>query len=130
VKAFCSASPETAISDGDVIALDDTKIEHPYGKKMPFLCWLFDNPEKKHLWCMNLVSTLLVMSNGLVTPLSWRIWVQDKENKTQSKRTKLYLAKEMLLSLRELSSARLWVEMDRWFLCKEFFQWLNTNDFD
>ena len=73
IKAFCSASPETAISDGDVIALDDTKIEHPYGKKIPFLCWLFDNSEKKHLWCMNLVSTLLVRANGLVTPLSWKI---------------------------------------------------------
>jgi hypothetical protein len=85
--------------DGDVIALDDTKIEYPYGKKMPFLCWLFDNSEKEHLWCMNLVSTLLVRANELVTPLSWRIWVQDKENKKQSKRTKLGLAQEMFLSL-------------------------------
>lgn len=130
IKAFCSASHETAINDGDVIALDDTKIEHPYGKKIPFLCWLFDNSEKKHLWCMNLVSTLLVRANGLVTPLSWKIWVQDKENKKQSKRTKLVLAQEMLLSLREVSQARLWVAMDRWFLCKDFFQWLNLNGFD
>lgn len=130
VKSFCSSSPETAICDGDVVALDDTKIEHPYGKKMPFLCWLFDNSEKKHLWCMNLVSTLLVRGNGLVTPLSWRIWVQDKENKSKSKRTKLDLAKEMLLSLRKVSSAKLWVSMDRWFLCKDFFQWLNSNDYD
>lgn len=130
IKAFCSESPETAISDGDVIALDDTKIEHPYGKKMPFLCWLFDNSEKKHLWCMNLVSTLLVRDNGLVTPLSWRIWVQDKENKSQSRKTKLVLAQEMLLSLREVSAARLWVAMDRWFLCKDFFRWLSDNGYD
>lgn len=130
LKTFCSASSETVISDGDVIALDDSKIEHPYGKKMPFLCWLFDNSEKKHLWCMNLVSTLLVRANGLVTPLSWKIWVQDKENKQQSKRTKLVLAQEMLLSLREVSQARLWVAMDRWFLCKDFFQWLNANGYD
>jgi hypothetical protein len=48
VKSFCTASLETAICDGDVVALDDTKIEHPYGKKMPFLCWLFDNfPEMR-----------------------------------------------------------------------------------
>lgn len=68
IKQFCT-TPETAISEEDVVALDDTKIEHPYGKKLPFLCWLFDNSEKKHLWCMNLVSTLLVRSNGLTTPL-------------------------------------------------------------
>jgi hypothetical protein len=130
VKSFCTTSRESAICDGDIIALDDTKIEHPYGKKMPFLCWLFDNSEKKHLWCMNLVSTLIIRSNGLVTPLFWRIWVQDKENKSQSKRTKIELAQEMLLSLREVSSSRLWVAMDRWFLCKDFFQWLNSKGYD
>ncbi|MHB8065114.1 MAG: hypothetical protein ACYDG2_21270 [Ruminiclostridium sp.] len=36
LKHFCSTSLETAISDGDVISLDDTKIEHPYGKKSRF----------------------------------------------------------------------------------------------
>ncbi len=56
--------------------------------------------------------------------------VQDKENKKQSKRTKLVLAQEMLLSLREVSQARLWVAMDRWFLCKDFIQWLNSNGYD
>lgn len=45
IKLFC-ATPETAISEGDVVALDDTKIERPYGRKLPFLCLLFDNSEK------------------------------------------------------------------------------------
>lgn len=129
IELFCS-TPETAIAEGDVVALDDTKIEHPYGKKLPFLCWLFDNSEKKHLWCMNLVSTLLVRSNGLVTPLFWRIWIQNKDNSANGKLTKIELAKNMLLSLREITSVRLWVAMDRWFLCKELFQWLNSNNFD
>lgn len=129
IKSFCSA-PETTISQGDVVALDDTKIEHPNGRKIPFLCWLFDNSEKKHLWCMNLVSTLLVRANGLTTPLFWRIWVQDKDKGAQAKKTKLELAKDMLLSLRTLTPVRLWVAMDRWFLCKDLFQWLNSNNFD
>lgn len=129
IKIFC-ATPETTISEGDVVALDDTKIEHPYGKKLPFLCWLFDNSEKKHLWCMNLVSTLLVRSNGLTTPLFWRIWVQDKDKGAQAKKTKLVLAKDMLLSLRTITPKRLWVAMDRWFLCKDLFQWLVANNFD
>ncbi|WP_245280929.1 transposase [Desulfitobacterium hafniense] len=129
IKLFCSA-PETIISEGDVVALDDTKIEHPYGKKLPFLCWLFDNSEKRHIWCMNLVSTLLVRANGLTTPLFWRIWVQDKDKASKAKLTKLELAKDMLLSLRSITPVRLWVAMDRWFLCKDFFQWLNSNGFD
>jgi hypothetical protein len=130
IKLFCQ-TPETCISEGDVIALDDTKIEHPYGKKLPFLCWLFDNSEKKHLWCMNLVSTLLIRSNGLTTPLFWRIWVQDKEKKgAQEKMTKIELAKDMLNNLRKITDKKLWVAMDRWFLCKELFQWLTSNNFD
>lgn len=129
IKVFCSTS-ETAISEGDIIALDDTKIEHPYGKKLPFLCWLFDNSDKKHLWCMNLVSTLLVRANGLTTPLFWRIWIQEKEKSAKAKGSKLELAKNMLLSLRTITPVKLWVAMDRWFLCKDLFQWLVSNSFD
>ena len=37
---------ETALKEGDVITLDDTKVVHPFGKKIPFLCWLFDSSQK------------------------------------------------------------------------------------
>jgi hypothetical protein len=40
---------DTKLSDADVIALDDTKIVHPFGKKLPFLCWLFDYSNKSHV---------------------------------------------------------------------------------
>ena len=63
-------------------------------------------------------------------PLLWRIWVQDKEKCANARLTKLELAKDMLLSLREVTSVRLWIAMDRWFLCKELFQWLNSKNFD
>ena len=79
---------------------------------------------------MNLVSTLLVRANGLATPLFWRIWVQNKDKSTEAKATKLVLAKDMLLSLRTITDKRLWVAMDRWFLCKDLFQWLVSNNFD
>lgn len=53
---------ESRLADGDVIALDDTKVEHPHGKKIPFLCWLFDSSDKRHVLCINLVSTLAVLN--------------------------------------------------------------------
>ena len=37
---------------------------------------------------MNLVSTLIIRTNGLVTPLFWRIWVQNKEKSANAKATK------------------------------------------
>ncbi|MBU8711154.1 transposase [Brevibacillus parabrevis] len=36
----------------------------------------------------------------------------------------------MLLMLRESVSCRLWVAMDRWYLCKHFFTFLEENNFD
>jgi len=119
---------DTSLTDGDIIALDDTKIEHPYGKKIPFLCWLFDSSDKRHVWCMNLVTTLAVLKNGLEYPLLWRIWVKT-ENQDQ-KQTKLELAKKMLSQVRKTTNARLWVAMDRWYLSKKFLDWLLEHDFD
>ena len=121
----CSKS---RLTDGDVIALDDTKVEHPHGKKIPFLCWLFDSSDKRHVWCMNLVSTMAVLKNGLEYPMLWRFWVKtDQENEKQ---TKLDLAKQMLSEFRQINNAKLWVAMDRWFLCKKFLVWLADQEFD
>lgn len=51
---------ESRLTEGDVIALDDTKIEQRHGKKIPFLCWLFDSSDKRHLWCMKISYQLLL----------------------------------------------------------------------
>jgi len=119
---------ESRLDDGDVIALDDSKVVHPYGKKIPFLCWLFDNSEKRYEWCMNFVSTLAVLNNGLEYPLLWRFWIKNKSvDETQSK---IELARQMLAEIRKVSDARLWVAMDRWFLYKEFLVWLTDNEFE
>ena len=119
---------ECRLTDGDTIALDDTKIEHPHGKTLPFLCWLFDSSDKRHVWCMNLVSTLAVLKNGLEYPMLWRFWVKKEQD--NEKQTKLDLAKQMLSEFRSLNNARVWVAMDRWFLCKRFLVWLVEQKFD
>jgi hypothetical protein len=122
------SNPDSRLADGDIIALDDSKIEHPFGKKIPFLCWLFDSSEKRHVWCMNLVSTLAVLKNGLEYPMLWRLWI--KKHQENDKRTKIDLAKQMLSEIRQMNTARLWIAMDRWFLCKKFLRWLMDQGFD
>lgn len=119
---------ESRLADGDVIALDDTKVEHPHGKKIPFLCWLFDSSDKRHVWCINLVSTLAVLKNGLEYPMLWRFWV--KTDQVNEKQTKLDLARQMLSDFRQLNSSTVWVVMDRWYLCKHFLHWLVEKGFD
>jgi len=120
--------PETALTDGDIIALDDTKVAHPFGKKLPFLCWLFDYSNKTHVWCMNLVSTLAVCKNGLEYPLFWRFWIKTDDQDV--KKSKLELAKQMLLDLKSVCGKKLWIAMDRWFLCWDFFDWLVSHNYD
>lgn len=120
--------PESRLSEGDVVALDDTKVAHPFGKKLPFLCWLFDSSTRNHIWCMNLISTYAVLKNGLEYPLFWRFWCKTENQ--DNKQSKLDLAQKMLLDLRSTCGERVWVAMDRWFLCKDFFNWLFEHNFD
>jgi len=119
---------ECRLEDGDIVALDDTKLEHPFEKKLPFLCWLFDYSDKRHVWCMNLISTLAVLKNGLEYPLLWRFWIKSQHD--SEKQSKLELAKHMLLDIRSICKARLFIAMDRWFLCKHFLVWLTDHNFD
>jgi hypothetical protein len=61
-------------------------------------------------------------------PLFYRVW--HKPETTGEGLTKLDLAKQMLLMLRESVACRFWIAMDRWYLCKEFFVFLEDHQFD
>jgi hypothetical protein len=118
----------TRLQDGDVINLDDTHLAHPYAKQLPFLSWLFDSSKKTYMWAMNLVVLQAVLKSGLEYPLFYRVW-HKSETKGEGL-TKIDLAKQMLRMLRESTACRLWVAMDRWYLCKEFFAFLESHQFD
>jgi hypothetical protein len=90
--------------------------------------WLFDHSTKTYSWAMNLVVIQAFLKNGLEYPLFYSIW-HKPENKGEGL-TKLDLAKQMLLMLRESVKCRLWAAMDRWYLCKDFFVFLESNQFD
>jgi hypothetical protein len=119
---------QTQLREGDVINLDDTHSAHPYAKKLPFLSWLFDSSSRTYTWAMNLVVLQAVLKSGLESPLFYSIW-RKPETKGEGL-TKLDLAQQMLLMLRESVSCRLWVAMDRWYLCKNFFAFLEKHQFD
>src|SRR5690606_8196125 len=112
----------TQLTEGDIVNLDDTHVAHPYAKQLPFLSWLFDHSSKTYLWAMNLVVIQAVLKSGLEYPLFYRVWHKPKWKGEGL--TKLDLAKQMLLMLRESVSCRLWIAMDRWYLCKELFSFL------
>lgn len=120
--------PDTRLQEGDSINLDDTQVVHPFGKKLSFLCWLFDHSTKTHVWGMNLVVLQAILRNGIEYPLSCLIW-RKPEVKGEGP-TKYDLAREMLTQLRESVTCRLWIAMDRWYLSKEFFNFLTDNSFD
>lgn len=118
----------TKLTEGDVVNLDDTHSAHPYAKQLPFLSWLYDHSTKAYVWATNLVVLQAVLKSGLEYPLFFRVWHKPKIKGEGL--TKLDLAKQMLLMLRESVSCRLWVAMDRWYLCKLFFSFLEEHHFD
>lgn len=77
---------------------------------------------------MNLVVLQAVRKNGLEYPLYYSVWRKPKDN--EAGLTKYDLARQMLLMLRESVNCRLWVAMDRWYLCKDFFIFLQKYSFD
>jgi hypothetical protein len=116
------------LREGDSINLDDKHCAHPYAKILPLLSWLFDASTKTYGWCMNLVVLQSVLKNGLEYPLFYSVWRKPAKGETGV--TKYDLAKQMLLMLRESVSCRLWVATDRWYLCKEFFVFLQEHSYD
>ncbi|OPA75376.1 hypothetical protein BVG16_21455 [Paenibacillus selenitireducens] len=118
----------TQLQEGDVVNLDDTHCAHPYAKQLPFLSWLYDHSSKTYTWAMNLVVLQAVLKSGLEYPLFYSVW-HKPEIKGEGL-AKLDLAKQMLLMLRESVKCRLWVAMDRWYLCKDFFAFLESHHFD
>lgn len=122
---------DTMLKEGDCVNLDDTSVDHPYGKDLPFLCWLFDHSKKVNIWAMSFVAIQAVLQNGLEYPLFYRVWLKPKnEDEKKTNPTKFDLAMKMLLDLRQSVGCRLWIAMDRWYLCKEFFTFLEDNCFD
>jgi hypothetical protein len=69
---------------------------------------------------MNFVDLQAVCKRGLKYPLFYRIGLKSKTEEKKTNLTKFDLAKQMLLYLRQSVNCRLWVAMDRWYLCKVF----------
>jgi len=105
--------PDTALADGNVLALDDTHAPHPYAKGIPSLYWLFDSSTKVYTWAMNIVAFHAVRSSGVEFPWSYAIWTKP-QNDADKKQSKLDLAWQMLLQVRTQVTCRPWLVMDRW----------------
>ena len=121
--------PDTTLTDGDVLALDDTHAPHPYAKSIPFLYRLYDSSTKVYTWAMNIVALHAVRRNGIEYPWSYAIW-RKPENDTDKKQVKLDLAWQMLKDLRKQATCRLWVVMDRWYFSKPFLLQCESANFD
>ena len=78
---------------------------------------------------MNIVALHAVCSNGVEYPWSYAIWTKP-ENDADKTRSKLELAWQMLQTVREQVTCRLWVVMDRWYFCKSFLVQCESANFD
>lgn len=112
---------ETRLVDGDVIALDDTLIEHNHSKKMPFIYRLFDHCSNKYVDAMNVVVLHVKKATGLQYPLLYSVWKQD--NHKDPHESKLDLALHMLQQLRSQWNApvKCLVAMDSWYFVKSLY---------
>lgn len=121
---------ETRLVDGDVIALDDSLIEHNHSKKIPFIYRLFDHCSNTYVDAMNIVALHAVKTTGLQYPLLYSVWNQD--NGKDPYQSKLNLAEHMLQQLRDqfATPVKCWVAMDSWYFVKSLYLAIETLDFN
>ncbi|MGW9528553.1 hypothetical protein ACWHAM_12585 [Paenibacillus terrae] len=81
---------------------------------------------KTYVWAMNVVVLQVVLQSGLEYPCFIAFGISLTKNEGLSK---IDLAKQMLLMMRESATCRLWVAMDRWYLRKDFFTFLEAHQF-
>jgi len=121
---------ETQLVDGDVIALDDSLIEHNHSKKIPFIYRLFDHCSDSYVKAMNLVVLHAVKATGLQYPLLYSVWKQD--NGKDPHQSKLDLATHMLQQLRDqlAGPVKCWVAMDSWYFVKSLYMAIEKLEFN
>lgn len=119
--AMLQEQEDTMLKDDDVIALDDTLVEHNHARKMPFIYRLWDHCSKAYVNAMNVVVLHAVKANGLQYPLLYAIWKQDDGQPEHQ--SKLTLALNLLNQVKAhtLGAAQCWVAMDSWYLAKELY---------
>jgi hypothetical protein len=102
----------TRLIEGDVIALDDTLVQHNHAKKIPFIYRLWDHCTDTYVDAMNIVVLHAKKISGLQYPLLYSIW--KKDNGIDPHLTKLDLALKLLEELKEQLShkMKLWVCFD------------------
>ncbi|AIQ14158.1 hypothetical protein PDUR_21245 [Paenibacillus durus] len=112
---------ETMLKDDDVIALDDTLVEHNHARNMPFIYRLWDHCSKVYVNAMNMVVLHAVKANGFQYPLLYAIWKQD--NGESEHLSKLHLALNLLQQVKDnlRGTAKCWVAMDSWYLAKDLY---------
>ncbi len=65
---------QTALSDGGIVALDDTHQARPYANKMTWVHRLFDHSANTFVPALNLVALLGIRRDGVNYPLGFRFW--------------------------------------------------------
>jgi hypothetical protein len=116
--------------DSDVIALDDSLIEHEHARKIPIIYRLFDHCSHKYIDAMNIVALHAKKATGLQYPLLYSVWKQD--NQKDPHQSKLDLALYMLQQLRDQLAApvKCWVAMDSWYFVKSLYLAIEKLDFN
>lgn len=129
VAAF-QEKEETRLVDGDVIALDDSLIQHNHARKIPFIYRLFDHCSNQYVNAMNIVALHAKKATGLQYPLLYSVWKQD--NQKDPYQSKMDLALHMLKQLRVKLAApvKCWVAMDSWYFAKSFYLAIEELDFN
>jgi len=106
------------------LVVDHTTIPKPYARKIPWVGGVFSTTENKVVWGMHLV--LLLWSNGrLRIPVGFRLWRPRRSCRPGEYRTKVQLAKELILEVLAAGLSVEYVAFDSWYTARWFCKFLD-----
>jgi hypothetical protein len=106
------------------LSLDDVVIPKPFAKCIPWVGWTFSPSKGGKVRGLHMV-VLLWCHGKLKIPVAFRLWRPRQNCRRGQYRTKIQLARQMVIEVRAEGLPFEYIVFDSWYNAKWFAKWLN-----
>ena len=107
------------------LCIDDVVVPKPFAKKIPWVGWAYSSTEGKPIRGLHIVVVLWCCWPFKI-PVDFRLWRSKDKCSTRHYRTKLELAKAMVVELLNAGVPFLFIAFDSWYNARWFTRFLSN----
>ena len=107
------------------LCIDDVVVPKPFAKKIPWVGWAYSSTEGKPIKGLHIVVVLWCCWPFKI-PVAFRLWRPKDKSSTKHYRTKLELAKAMVVEILNAGVPFLFIAFDSWYNARWFTRLLSN----